>query len=266
MQRFDAPWHFHPEIELTLIISSRDRRFVGDSIEPFDAGDLVLLGPNLPHFWHNEGQQDSETPAQSVVCQFERDSLGPSCGVPASASALSTRVFRPYWNCWPYLSSLPPRIRAAYVPSLDSRAEERLARVHAFLMRHFKESLSLAEIARVAAMTPAAFSRYFKRATGRNVSTFLNELRIDHAGQLLRDTRRSVAEVGFASSFATLSNFNRRFRERMERNPREYRRIFAQAELAPRPARFQPLEGADVFGDTAEARYQCTQTSGQRLR
>jgi mannose-6-phosphate isomerase-like protein (cupin superfamily) len=51
---FDAEWHFHPEWELTLIVEGEGKRFVADSIEPFKAGDFVLLGPGLPHFWHSQ--------------------------------------------------------------------------------------------------------------------------------------------------------------------------------------------------------------------
>lgn len=79
---FTAPWHFHPEYELTLIVESRGQRFVGDSIAPFAAGDLVLLGPKLPHCWLNlplSGQGSPTTPAQrarSIVVQFADDLLG----------------------------------------------------------------------------------------------------------------------------------------------------------------------------------------------
>lgn len=81
--------------------------------------------------------------------------------------------------------------------------------------------------AQVAAMTPAAFSRYFKRETRRNVSDLLNDLRVDHAARLLRETTQSVSDIALESGFATFSNFNRRFRERRKCSPREYRRALA---------------------------------------
>ncbi|MBI2497575.1 MAG: AraC family transcriptional regulator, partial [Opitutae bacterium] len=219
LARFDAPWHFHPEIELTLVAEGRGQRFVGNSIEPFAEGDLVLLGSNLPHFWHSEGRPAHAGRAHSVVVQFRPDFLGGELwtrpefaairrllqraqrglhfiGLPARAAAQRLRALGVQRGCQAVLELLAildllaaarrvrPLASEAYEPSLDRHAEKRLARVYGFLMEHYLEPLTLAEIARVAAMTPAGFSRYFKRVTGRNVSDFLNELRVNHAAQL----------------------------------------------------------------------------------
>jgi AraC-like DNA-binding protein len=79
--RFDAPYHFHPELELTLIISGEGKRFIGNQISDFSPGDLVLLGSNLPHCWQNHRKDwltsDEEIDAaQAIVIHFKRDFLG----------------------------------------------------------------------------------------------------------------------------------------------------------------------------------------------
>jgi AraC-type DNA-binding domain-containing proteins len=277
--RFDAPWHFHPEIELTLIVEGRGRRFVGDSIEPFAAGDLVLLGPNLPHFWHSDTSQ-RRARAHSVVVQFLPDFMGPDlwtrpefalvrrllnraaqglhfrgAGAVEAARCLrglpaqnGLRAVLSLWDVLDRLSTLRtarPLARSGYAPHLDSRAEERLARVYTFLMQHHPEPLTLPQIARVAAMTPAGFSRYFKRTSGRNVSDVLNDLRIDHAARLLRETPHGIARIAAEAGYGTLSNFNRRFRERFHLSPREYRRE-ADGNNAPILPQFLPAPPAPL--------------------
>jgi AraC-like DNA-binding protein len=51
---FDPNWHFHPHYQLFLVVEGTGTRFIGDSIKPFGPGDLVFLGPNLPHLWRSD--------------------------------------------------------------------------------------------------------------------------------------------------------------------------------------------------------------------
>lgn len=103
---FDAPYHFHPELELTYIKKGKGTRFVGQQIADFEAGDLVFLGGNLPHCWlnaqnekqlsQNIGKLDQNTEgvnfeadaAQSIVIQFKPDFMGADFGSISEMSAI----------------------------------------------------------------------------------------------------------------------------------------------------------------------------------
>ncbi len=74
---FAFAWHYHPEIELTLIVQSRGKRFIGDQISDFKEGDLVLMGPNLPHTWYSPPARPSRPDShQAIYAQFGEDFLG----------------------------------------------------------------------------------------------------------------------------------------------------------------------------------------------
>jgi hypothetical protein len=76
-------WHYHPEVELTLVEKGTGTRFVGDNIDNYRDGDLVLLGSNLPHHWSSDefrGQKYDRHPA--VVVQFHRELFGPMLRTP----------------------------------------------------------------------------------------------------------------------------------------------------------------------------------------
>ena len=79
--RFARGWHYHPEYELTYIQQSGGRRLVGDNIDNYRSGDLVLLGPNLPHSWRSETTVASSKRCtrrlhKAIVIQFKESFLG----------------------------------------------------------------------------------------------------------------------------------------------------------------------------------------------
>ncbi|MCE1199316.1 MAG: cupin domain-containing protein, partial [Marinilabiliales bacterium] len=78
LPRFHLEYHFHPEYELKYVIESKGKRFIGDTIENFQEGDLILLGPNIPHYWKNDAihDQTDQMKAKAVVAMFTEDFLG----------------------------------------------------------------------------------------------------------------------------------------------------------------------------------------------
>ena len=258
--KFDAEWHFHPEWELTWILEGRGRRCVGDFTEPFASGDLVLVGPELPHFWFSEAPTGGRS--RALVVQFPRDFPGEGLLNLAEMSGLGRMLNRarrglcfsgrraqeasrrleqvpkvePFDAVLEFLGVLQmlagARSRPIAGPSYErpagQGAQTRLGRFYAFLMEHFREPLSLAQIAEAVSMSPSACSRFFVKATGGGLWDFLVQLRLDHSASLLRAGEESIAEIAFESGFLTLSSFNRHFRKRHACSPREYRETFRQ--------------------------------------
>ena len=256
-RRFDCPFHYHPEIELTLIVGSSGHRYVGDDIGRFSPGDLVLMGPNLPHMYLNDMKFSGR--AHSVVLQFFPDFLGPNffqlgelkrirhlfdrsrVGVwfhgrtrdKAASLMIQLRDLDGFVRLMAFLNLLEILARSkefrvlaspTYSPSLALYQGERINRVCELILRKFKEGITQREAAHTARMSPPSFSRFFRRATNRTFRTFLNEVRIGHASHLLLETDQAVAEVCYGSGFGNLSNFNRQFLKLRKVSPRDYRK------------------------------------------
>src|SRR5690606_8885065 len=74
---FQAPYHFHPEFELTAILKGSGRRYIGNHMGGFKKGDLVFVGENLPHCWKLEPDTSGPSEeASAIVIQFTKGFLG----------------------------------------------------------------------------------------------------------------------------------------------------------------------------------------------
>ena len=252
--RFFSPFHFHPECELTLIEASHGLRFVGDSIERFAPGDLVLLGPGLPHYWNNP--PDWRGRARSIVVQFLPEVIGNAPEFSAVRTLLQRagrgihfpgRAAREATNRMRGMTSLAPVPRllllmetlhllssargtrllasAGYAPVFNVDDQSRLARVLDYVNAALADGVEQREAARRAGLTPAGFSRYFRRKLGHTFEDFVNEVRVGRICRALIDEpERTVAEIAFAHGYNTLANFNRQFLRRTGLSPMSYRR------------------------------------------
>jgi AraC-like DNA-binding protein len=114
------------------------------------------------------------------------------------------------------------------VPATAPSAAERtiVARVEAVIEEgalYRDEALSLAKLARKAGLPARDVSAAINRATGLNVSQFVNNRRVAEACRLLIEQKSTVTQVMLDAGFSTKSNFNREFRRVMAKTPAQYR-------------------------------------------
>ncbi len=247
--RFAFEWHLHVEVELTLITRGSGRRFVGDAIGRYRAGDFVLLGSETPHTWASD---DYAKRNEAIVLQVHPDAFegwpelaavrrlihraqgGLLFHAPAIASRFQDTLDRrglPRWlgvlEVLDALAGVRPASRRR-LSSLSYRAplgvtDPRAHRALALINTSFLEPMSQAAIAAELGMSPAGFARFFRRVSGDTFTHYVRRLRIAEACRLLSETDRPITDIAYASGFGNLSYFNRVFRRLTGQTPRSYR-------------------------------------------
>ncbi|QEC53310.1 helix-turn-helix protein [Anseongella ginsenosidimutans] len=258
-------WHYHPEAELTFIRRSSGTRLVGDHMERFGDGDLVLLGPNLPHMWRNDDlyfHPGSRHKSESIAVHFLPECLGKTfLHIPEMkpvrllledarrgirlTGGLHDRirhkmevilhakgVYR-VTSLLEMLYDIACSNEKLFLSSLgftQSHSFDRVDKINEiyhYTFNNFTQPVSIEEAARSAHISPHSFCRYFKTRTSKTYIRFLTEIRVGHACKLILENSMSIAQVCYASGFNNLSNFNRRFKEITGKTPLEYYRIFS---------------------------------------
>lgn len=118
-------------------------------------------------------------------------------------------------------------IRAAFsLPVAADRIGDRLEihRVVEHLHRNYEEKLTVADLARIAAMSAAHFSRIFRRETGRSPLDYLIRLRLQKARLLLMAGDDNITQIALKCGFATPSHFSDCFQRHSGTTPSEYRK------------------------------------------
>jgi YesN/AraC family two-component response regulator len=96
--------------------------------------------------------------------------------------------------------------------------------VYQYIMKNFKDEITLNSVSSIANLTPPAFCNFFKKRTQKSFSRFLNEVRIGHACQLLESESKTISSVCFESGYQNFANFNKFFKEITGKTPSQYRK------------------------------------------
>jgi AraC-like DNA-binding protein len=267
-KEFDYPIHIHDVLELNFVANAAGaRRVVGDSSEVIDNLDLVLItSPDLEHVW--EQYECKSEDIHEVTVQFRLNfDLDTSPFRFSSYKSIYDMLIRAQrglafppeaimlvYHRLARLSSIEEGFIAVQeffsilyeLSKFDDARElasssfakvevvsesKRILKVKNYIVEHYKDDLSLEQLADIVGMTPTAFSRYFKQRTAKNISEYIVDIRLGHAARLLVDTSDSVSEICWATGFNTLSNFNRLFRKRKGCSPTEFREKYQKTKV-----------------------------------
>lgn len=261
---FDPNWHFHSEYQLFIVLKGTGTRCIGDHVQPFKPGDLVLTGPNLPHLWRSDPEYfegDSQLWTEGIVIYFPRDFFSNPLlqrielylirqllwraerGISfrgATAEKIQRMMMqlpdqKDFESILRLLQILHVLAQSdeydllanpGYSNTLKESDTERMNKVHAYVMKNFREKITLEEVAALANMTPSSFSRYFKTHANKTFSAFLTGIRIGYSCKLLIEKKMNITQACYDSGFNTLSNFNRQFKTLTRYTPLEYRRRY----------------------------------------
>ncbi|TMM56758.1 AraC family transcriptional regulator [Maribacter algarum] len=261
-ETFDAPWHFHPEYELTYISKSNGMRYVGDSVMEFESGDLVLLGSNLPHCWKNTEHQKEL--AESIVVQWGENILGTGWVEKEEFMAIKNLLevsllgikfnkrtsieigprLQNMTKCPPFqkmislleiLNILAKKedfellSRDTFNQKLNQDSNRKIDLIQNYVNDNFQNQITLKEISNLVLMNEETFCRFFKRTFGKSFFTFLNEYKIKLASKQLIETNKQVSEIAFLCGYESLPFFYRQFKKFMNCTPLAYRKKYVRA-------------------------------------
>lgn len=258
-EAFRAPYHFHAEYELALILSGRGKRYIGNHMADFKAGDMVLVGAHLPHCWKLVPEKQSD--AKAIVIQFTADFLGESFFDKPENAAIKSMFQKAPNGIWfdqecfeqvytaisgmkkqdnfemllTFLGILYRLAQSSKLVLLDKEPEvarlslveqKRINPVLAYLVENFRKQVSLQEAAALTNMTTNAFCKYFKKITRKTFMEMVIQYRLNYATQQLIETDKPVSDIAFNSGFTDVSHFYKVFKSKMNLSPLSYRKKF----------------------------------------
>ncbi|MGY6649675.1 AraC family transcriptional regulator [Wenyingzhuangia sp. IMCC45574] len=256
-ESFTTPWHYHEDLELTYILKSSGIRHVGNHIDNFTKGDLVLIGKNVPHCWKNDTDYkngaissciqwnesvfknllDSNLDLQNIQQLIHQSEVGIKFTNPSFNLRMGERIkkmaeleagkkfielldiLNELANCKSKFLLSVKENASQYSKKTDTRIKAILDHIDA----SYSEKICIKDMTDITFMTEGAFCKYFKKQFKKSFTNYLNEFRVRKACILLQETDDKLFEIGAKCGYENLSFFHRQFKKYTQMTPREYR-------------------------------------------
>ena len=257
---FFSHWHYHPQFEIMYVLESTGTRIVGDSVRRFYPGEVVVLGPNLPHIWKNDEiyyDKTSRKKATAIVVYFNPDFLGNNLeNVPElyelrdflslsrqgillqkDTSRIVTGLLKKITrvNGIDRLLCLLNMLKVIghsneyntlssniYSYYISKKNSNKINMVYQYSLDNFRQKITINDISEMINMSPNAFCRYFKSMTGKTFIHFINELRVGEACRLILENNLNFSQICYEVGFENYSNFIRHFKKIKGVTPKNY--------------------------------------------
>lgn len=266
-KRLTMPLHYHEEFELILFTAGSGKEFIGDVVEEYSAGDLILIGSNVPHLHlcNSSTDKNVEEFSQCELLQFP-DTIFPDnmenvyeysfiyallqksyFGIKFRDKGLVDEVCKimrgvdeksdieRLMELFRILNTLGKRKdyllispSRCGIESFFGKKYEPVNRIYSYLVHHFKHEVHLNEISELIGLNSASVCRYFKQRTGKTIFECLIEIRIEHACRLLTHSNLDVLQIAYEVGYNNISNFNKQFKNITKQTPTEYREYLEQ--------------------------------------
>jgi AraC-like DNA-binding protein len=257
-------WHCHPELELIYLKKGNGTQFIGDSIKQFKSGDMVLVGPNLPHYWRFDdlyfsagenkgvevfvvhfcenfwGEQFLQLPENKLLkVLLEKSKRGLQVTGAAKekvaaqmAAMLGTDGAERIIMLLKALNAIATSASSNYMASIGFKYDhndsenDRLNNIYEYSMQNFRKKIYLDEIAEIAGVSSNSFCRYFKSKTRKTFSQFIIEIKVGHACKLLIEDKLNIKQLCYDSGFNNFSTFHKHFKLVTGKSPLMYQKEF----------------------------------------
>ena len=255
-KQFPLPFHMHEKYEITLIVNGAGTRIIGDNIDTFNAGDVVILAPMLPHQWKSSPLDSTRNVKATTIFLDEHFPTADFQKLQEYQEVhrfltLAKRGIQLTGNLKKYIAEKITKLDGVenmeLILSIFTMLNEiihseeyfpisnehyiinqnfdtgRISIITEYINQNLYKNIGIAELASLVCLHPNSLSRIFKQSTGYSIIEYVNRIRIAMACKLLDETNETIVNIGFKCGFQNPSYFNRIFKKIKKTTPSKYR-------------------------------------------